>query len=188
MIVQLNNIENDTAELGYFGFSTWEKILQYMQKGLKGLSEYKFVSTFWKNQTLINNLNREYMAMQAQGHPPVKPEAGTGYLKTWTPEAAKQGKIISKNLNIPLTLVYMYFSAIYDLSSTGKIPYEKWNPQGYIKARKQQQSIETEKGTLKKITEGITETSKTAQRVIIPIAIIAALGTGVYFYNQFKPR
>lgn len=174
-------------ELGFFGFSAWEKILSYMQSALRGMVEYSYVSSFWKNENLINNLNREYMSMQSSGYNPATPQKKLSqYTKLWNPETNKMAQLIGKNLNIPQLVVLAYFSAIFDLSATGKIPYQKWNPKGYAKSKKLQEKIETEKTGIKKITEGIQSATGTVQKILIPITIMAILATGLYIYKQFK--
>ena len=166
--------------LGYFGFSPWEKILVYMRKGLKGLPEIKYVSSFWKNQTLIKSLLREYTAGQSLGYKPATPQSGADNVhKIWTKNSYDLARQISKKLNVPVKLVYVFFSALFDLSKYGKIPFKLWNPKGYIESKEKQEELITP--TIKKITEGLTATGK---NVLLPIALLVAGITTVFLFKK----
>lgn len=174
-----------TVLIGYFGVSSWEKILDYMRKATQGTDLYKYVSDFWKNETLIKSLSREYIALQAKGYTPAELKGGKdtpGTIKKWTQETEEMVLIISKKLNIPAQLVRFYFAAIYDLSKIGKIPYYVYNPKGYKESEALKKTFETEKGILDKATDITSATSK----ILIPLAVLASIGTGFFIYSKLK--
>ena len=173
-------IVNFKNEIGVFGFSPWEKILVYMRQGLKGLPEYKYVSSFWKNETLIKSLLREYTAGQAEGYKPVTPATGADSIhKIWTKESNKLANRISNKLNVPVTLVRVFFSALFDLSKYVKIPFKLWNPKGYIESKEKQEELITP--TVKKITQGLTATGK---NILLPLAVITAGITAIVLFKK----
>lgn len=170
------------VEMGYFGFSTWEKILAYMQAALKGTTDIKYVSSFWKNEQLVSNLNREYMALQAGGFKPAKPVKNFGKNKSWDDSTEDMVDLIAQKLLLPENIVRVYFSAIYDLSGNGKIPHQKYDPAGYKQSKKLQEKFDTEKGAISILKDATGQASK----ILIPIAILASLATGFYIYSKIK--
>lgn len=164
MIVDTNNDES----LGFDPFKLWiDKIILFMRKRLKYSPEYKLIT-----HRMILNLQREYMSLQASGYAAADIVSGSGDLVKWSKQTYKMSRKISDSLNVSQLFVLNFFLALYNLAKVGKIPYQKWNPKGYIKAKKKQKKIETERSPFEKAAKGLS--------IIVPLAIVGGIAAGVF--------
>lgn len=158
---------NDES-LGFDPFKLWiDKIILFMRKRLKYSPEYKLIT-----HRMILNLNREYMRLQASGYTAADIVSGAGDLVKWNRQTYKMSSLISDSLNVSKMIVLNYFLALYNLAKDGKIPYEKWNPKEYIKSKKLQKKIITEKTIFEKAAKGLS--------IIVPLAIVGGIAAGVF--------
>lgn len=172
--------------LGLFGFTWWEAVLGYMKKLLRGFPERKLVTQLWKNKTLILNLHREYFALLAKGYKAVNITGKAGKFYVWNPESYKMSGIIAKKLNVTRRLVTAFFNALYTLAAAGKIPFAKWNPAEYEKAKKLKEKFPTEKPFYKKFTETVEETTKKATGILMPVAIVGGIAAAYLLLKAKK--
>ena len=126
-----------------------------------------------KNVRLIDNLHREYMALQAEGKSAVS-VVNDGLDQS----SLSLANEIYKRTNVDIVIVIEFLKSIYNLSKTGKIPYEKWNPKGYKKSETAKKTFSTEKGffDFAKSTAGYGKI----------VLIVAGIGASAYLLNQFN--
>jgi hypothetical protein len=178
---------NDTLELmGLFGVSWEEKIASFMIKKLKGSQLAKKLKTFWQaggmNVSIVKNLHREYTALQASGWKPAnffeQPDsAGNGGIyDTQTLQLADR---LQAKTNIELPVILEFLRAVFVLSRDGKIPFEKWNPQGFKMSTILQKTFKTERS-------GILDAAKTGGNYMKIVLTIAAVGVSAYLLSQIK--
>lgn len=166
MYVNVNN-----AELLGIGIGWQNKVIPYMRKRLRMFPEVKLVT-----HRMINNLQREYMSLQASGYTAADIVSGTGDIVKWNKQTYKMSRIMADRLNVSSLFVLNYFLALYNLSKTGKIPYQRWNPKGYIKSKKLQKKIPTEKTILEKVGKGF--------RFGLPLVALIGIAAGVFLLKD----
>lgn len=179
-------LTTDTKELmGVFGFSWEEKTASLMNKKLKGTQLAKKLKTFWQaggmNVSIVKNLHREYMSLQATGwkpsnftaFPDSKGDGGTFD----NPTIQLAGQLQAKT-NIESPIVFEFLRALFVLARDGKIPFQKWNPQGYKQSTQLQKTFSTERGFL--------EAAKTGGNYMKIVLAIAAVGVSAYLLSQIK--
>jgi len=159
-----------------------DSIQNYMLKNLKHVSGlYKLA----KNKTVLKNIVREYMALQSTGYEKCDIVSSSGDFLKWDTQTYKMANIISKTIKVPKLLVLNFFIALYNLSKAGKIPYWKWNPKGYLKSKKAQKTIDTEKNFLEKFsTKTGSITKQFSKKILIPIFVLSTIS--YYLYNKSK--
>lgn len=179
------DLSQNPEMLGLFGLSWKEKVAKFMGKQLKGTKLKKKVKDFWgaggMNMKMISNLSREYMAFMAQGKAPAdfsaKPNAqGTGGM--FSPSTINLASLIKRKTNTDSTIILEFLRALYVLARDGRIPYNKWNPQGYKASTKLRKTFKSE--------QGIIEAAKTGSNYMKVVLAVAALGAGAYLLQQLK--
>ena len=145
------------------------QVFTYMEKLLEGFPEKKLISL-----RMIDSLNRSYMSAIARGLKHADVIYAKGDIIKWDKPTYKLSKHIAEEIRVSQLFVLNYFIAIYNLAKAGKIPYQKWNPRGYIKAKKLMKKIPTEIPMLEKVGKK----AMFAGMAILPIAIIGALAAG----------
>lgn len=155
MITDFNN-ENSVVSpelLGFWeifglGLDWREKIFEFMKKRTKGMDIAKYV-----RYSTIDNLDREYLSLLKTGYTPIEfkglsvPDVDRAIF------TASSYNLLYKminNLKLPLRIVDLYLRAIWYGAHLGAIPYEKWNPEGYIEKEDIKKSWESEKNWLDK--------------------------------------
>ncbi len=153
--------------LGIFGFSFEEKVADFMIDDL-GKNQSSILKDFWqaggKNVTLVKNLSREYLALQARGSRPS--DFSTGTYDSNTYDTALK---MSNALNVPINITVSFLKSIFYLASQGKIEYSKWNPRGYEVSRDLQKSFESEKDIIEKLKVGVPRTLIVGIALSVPI-------------------
>ncbi len=125
-----------------------------------------------KSDRMLQNVNTQYMAMQASGYSAADIVSGSGDFVKWNPQTYSMSREIADNLNVPQLFILYYFLAIYNLAAAGKIPLQKWNPKEYERKKKLQKSISTEKSIWSK---GGNVLGKLSSRVLLPLAIVGGI-------------
>jgi len=163
--------------MGIFGLSWQEKVanLTY-QKTVKTNKELsKKLKDFWQsgglNVTIVNNLYREYAALLASGYMPSSFENGI-------PDQNTKALIdkINSRVTIDKLIIKNFLESIFELSSEGKIPFQKWNPKGYKETQDLVKTFPSEASIFDKVKKG-TNTVST-------ILIIAGIATTLYYLNS----
>ena len=172
--------------MGIFGFSWPEKVTGFMLKRLKG-SVYEpklkdFFQASGRNQKLVENMHREYLALMAQGKNPVTfslaPDA-SGNGGQMSPDGNLLAQQIFNKTAIDMPIINEFLRALFVLSRDGKIPYEKWNPKGYQQAKEVSKSaFESEQGFFDKL--------KPAGDTMKTVLLVAGIGVSAYLLNQLK--
>lgn len=98
------------------------------------------------NPDLVANVHRNYVALIAEGLPKATPKKiipGEKYpLVTWIPETYKMARLINERTKIDKMIIYMIFTALFDMARKGKIPMKKWDPKGVQQTTQLQQTID----------------------------------------------
>lgn len=171
--------------MGIFGFSWQEKVAGKMIDILKGTVYESSLKSFWspggKNTEIVNNLERIYLSLLAQGRNPISfstaPDiAGNG--GQFTPDTSALAIKVSAETQIDIAIVNAFFRSIYMLARAGTIPVEKWNPKGYAEAEKLKNTFESERGILDKFTPA----ANTGKMLLI----IAGVAAGAFALSQLK--
>ena len=179
------DLSGNQEYMGLFGLSWEEKVAAFVQKRLKGTKAAKKLSDFFqaggKNVALIKNLYREYAALMASGYKPaefsVSPDDKGGGGQ-YAADTITLAGLLADRTNIETVIVLEFLRALFVLARDGKIPFAKWNPQGFKQSTKLQKSFSTEKGFL-------DITSKTGTYAKIALAL-GAVGVGAYLLSQIK--
>lgn len=167
----------DSEYMGIFGLTWEEKVADLTYKKVANIDKNiaKKLKDFWQagglNVTLIKNLHREYIALQAQNYKPANFE--NGFISQ---ETSNLSTILSNRLNIEKIITDSFLRSLYELSSQGKIPFEKWNPSGYKSSIELQKTFETEKN----IFEKLSENTKSTKNIIVLLGIV----TGLFYINK----
>lgn len=151
------------------------KVFNYMRARLKGLPAYKQL-----NMVLIDNLYREYASLIASGYEKADIISGKGDLVRWNKQTYNMARTIADRLNISVIIILNFFLALYNLAKAGKIPFQKWNPKGYIKSKKLMTTLPTEKTFAQTMVLGMREMGK----VLIPLSILGGIAAGYYFFRK----
>lgn len=183
MKVELTN--RDTELMGLFGLSWEEKTASFMNKKLKGTQLAKKLKSFWgaggMNVSIVKNLHREYTALQATGWKPsnfsVLPDlkGDGGQFDQATIQLAGQ---LQARTNIEAPIVFEFLRSIFVLARDGKIPFQKWNPQGYKQSTALQKTFKSEQGFL--------EAAQTTGNYMKIVLALAAVGVSAYLLSQIK--
>lgn len=179
-------LTRDKQELmGIFGLSWEEKTASFMNKKLKGTKLAKKLKSFWgaggMNTSIVKNLHREYTALQATGWKPsnfsVMPDTNGdgGQFDQATIQLAGQ---LQARTNIESPIVFEFLRSLFVLARDGKIPFQKWNPQGYKQSTALQKSFKSEQGFLE-------AAQKTGKYMKIGMAV-AAVGVSAYLLSQLS--
>lgn len=184
--MKISLTQNNPELMGLFGFSWPEKVAAFMVKRLKGTPYEKKLKTFWgasgKNTELVENLETQYLLLMATGHNPATfslPPDIDGNGGALSADSQLLAQLINSGTNVDIPIINEFLRAIFVLSRDGKIPYEKWNPQGYQIARqKTSTAFESEQGILDKL--------KPAGNTLNTVLLIAGVGVGAYLLNQLK--
>lgn len=178
------NESNSPERLGVFGFSWQEKVAKFVATRLKGTKLQDKLKSFWSagglNVTLINNLYREYAALMAKNYAPVgfiSLPGSDGSGGQFDASTIQLAGLISNVTNVDGAIILEFFRALFVLARDGKIPFAKWNPQGYKVSTSLQKTFSTEKS--------VSETLSTNLKLI---SLLAVLGVGVYTYNQLRGK
>ena len=169
---------NDSLE--YMGFGWLDEVKKYMIERVKYIPS---VLELAKNSRILNNINTQYMAAMARGVPAADIVSGVGDFVKWTPRTYELAREIRDKLNVPQLLVLNYFLAIYNLSASGKIPLEKWNPKEWEKQKELQQTISTEQSVWNKTGQAF---GKFSSRLLIPLGIVGGLIGAAYVTQKNK--
>lgn len=171
--------------MGLFGLSWTEKVASFMSKQLKGTAAGKKMNQFWqaggKNVTLVKNLHNEYMAYLSSGYKPagftyVPDSKGNG--GTFDQSTIQLAGLIQQKTNVDTPIILEFLRGLFVLARDGKIPFAKWNPQGYAESTAKRKTFESEKGIL--------EAAKSGTNVAKMIMILAGLGVSAYILTQLK--
>ena len=185
MIIDLNN-NSAVPYMGIFGLSWEEKVASFVKKRLSGTSLSKKLSDFFQsgglNVSLIKNLYNEYAAFMAVGNPPsdfdVLPnQSGDGgeFKQTSLSLASK----IESKTNVDFSIILEFLRALFVLSRDGKIPFEKWNPQGYKESTQLRKTFDTEKSILDTIVKPVSDKAS-------GLILIVGVGVTAYLLSQLK--
>lgn len=179
------DLSNNPEMLGLFGLTWKERIASFMGKQLKGTKLKKLTKSFWgaggMNMKMISNLHNEYMAFMAQGKAPssftLKPDS-TGAGGTFSPSTIKLAELINDKTNTNSTVILEFLRALYVLSKNGRIPFNKWNPKGYVQSTKLRKTFKSEQNVIDAVKSG-TNYAKI-------LLAVAAVGAGAYLLKQAK--
>lgn len=168
--------------MGIFGLSVEEKISSFMIKRLKGTSQEKKLKDFWQaggmNITLVKNLLRTYLSLMATNQSPsmfsIQPDSN-GNGGQFTNNTVKLASRIVSITNIESPLVVEFLRALYVLARDGKIPFAKWNPQGYKEATELQKTFKTE--------QTLSDIAKSSMNKFVIVAIV---GVAIYGVSKLK--
>lgn len=171
--------------MGLFGLSWEEKTASFMNKKLKGTALAKKLKSFWgaggMNVSIVKNLHREYLALQATGWKPsnfiVQPDMN-GDGGTFDPATVQLAGQLQAKTNLDSAIVLEFLRSMFVLARDGKIPFQKWNPQGYKQSTTLQKTFSTERGFL--------EAAQTTGNYMKVILALAAVGVSAYLLSQLK--
>lgn len=171
--------------MGIFGFSWEEKVGSFMKKALQGTAAAKKMSSFFQaggvNVSLVKNLANEYLALMARGYRPANftaPPDSNGSGGTFDSSTISLAGMLSNKTNVDAAVSLAFLRALFVLSRDGKIPFAKWNPQGYKESTTLRKTFSTEKGILEKVSP-VANYGKIA-------LIVAGIGTAAYFLSQLN--
>ncbi len=163
--------------LGIFGLSWQEKVanLTYQKTAKTDKELSRKLKDFWQsgglNVTLINNLYMQYAALMASGYMPSSFKNG---------EPDKNTKVlidkINAKLNIDKLIIKNFLDSIFQLSSEGKIPLQKWNPKGYKETQDLVKTFPSETSIFDKV--------KKSTNTVSSILIVAGIATTLYYLNS----
>jgi len=183
------DLQEKAEYLGIFGFSWEEKVASFIKKQLKGTAAAKKLSDFFQagglNVALVKNLYNEYAALMAKKYQPVtysiQPDSsGNGGMLSQ--DSIQLAAIVGNKTNVDVSIVTAFFKAIFVLSRDGKIPFAKWNPQGWKESTELRKTYSTEKGIL----ESVTKAAGTAVNTSKIFLIVAGIGAAAYLLAQVK--
>lgn len=171
--------------MGLFGLSWEEKTASFMNKKLKGTALAKKLKSFWgaggMNVSIVKNLHREYAALMATGWKPsaftVQPDSKGDGGQFDNPTIQLAGQLQART-NIESPIVFEFLRSLFVLARDGKIPFQKWNPQGYKQSTQLQKTFSTERGFL--------EAAATTGNYMKIVLAIAAVGVSAYLLSQLK--
>lgn len=135
-----------------------------------------------KNNRVIDNLHREYISLLASGYKKADIVSGTGDFVKWNRQTYTMSSVITDRLNVPKLLVLNFFLAMYTLAKKGIIPFEKWNPEEYLKSKKLSKKFPTEKNWLEKTGEKAGKVT----RLLMPLSVGAGIITAFVMWNKTK--
>ncbi len=167
----------ESEYLGIFGLSWQEKLADSTHKKVNSVDKNiaKKLKDFFQsgglNVRMIENLHREYTALMASGYKPSNYNDSSSLQDT-----ENLSKILSDKTKIEKVITDSFLRSLYDLSATGKIPFEKWNPAGYKESIILQKKFDTEKN----IFEKISTDAKSVKNVLLFSGILA----GLYYLNN----
>lgn len=182
--------ENDTAEyMGLFGFTWEEKVAAFIKKQLKGTAAAKKLSSFFQagglNVELVKNMFNEYAALMVRKLPPasfsVQPDAN-GNGGTYSQSTIDLAAIIGTKTNIDTPVILAFLRALFVLARDGKIPFAKWNPEGWKESTSLRKSYSSEKTFLDTAGRVAEKTANTSKIVLLVIGI----GAAAYLLSQLK--
>jgi len=184
--MKISLIKTDPELMGIFGFSWPEKVAAFMVKRLKGTVYENKMKTFWgaggKNTELVENLERQYLLLMATGHNPASfsmPPDINGNGGTLSADSQLLAQLINSGTNVDIPIINEFLRGLFVLSRDGKIPFEKWNPQGYKESKKTTSEVfPSEQGILDKL--------KPAGNTMNSVLLIAGIGVGAYLLSQLN--
>lgn len=169
--------------MGWFGLTWQEKVANYTYNQVKAVDKTiakklnDFLQPAGRNIRLIENMYREYVALQAQGYKPanfsgIDPDSNT----------VKIASIIKGKVNTDDLIILNFLKSLYDLSAAGTIDFSKWNPQGFKESTTLQKSFPSEVSLLEKAGKITTSTAKTGTVLLI----VAGIGISLYYLNNIE--
>lgn len=175
----------DSEFMGIFGLSWEEKIASFIKKRLKGTGFENKLSDFFQagglNIKLVTNIHNEYMALMASGYNPsnfVSMPDNNGNGGNFSESTKNLSSLLHKKTNIESVIIDEFLRSLFVLSRDGKIPFEKWNPQGFKESTELRKTFETEKNFL----DNLTVVAKKSNALLW----IAGIGVTALLLNQLK--
>lgn len=172
--------------MGIFGLSWQEKVASFVKNRLKGTAIQKKLSDFFQsgglNVSLIKNLYNEYAALMAMGNAPAdfvvlpNQSGDGGEFKQSTITLASK---IATKTNVDNSIILEFLRALFVLARDGKIPFEKWNPQGYKESTQLRKTFETEKTILDTVVKPVMDKGT-------GLMVIFGVGVAAYLLSQLK--
>lgn len=169
--------------MGWFGLSWQEKIAAATYKKVNAVNKAAakklkdFLQAGGLNIRLIENMYREYVALQAKGYKPANfsgndPDSNTVQIAS----------IIKGKINTDEIIILNFLQSLYELSAAGTIDFQKWNPQGYKESTALQKSFPSEVSFIEKAQKVTTATAKTGTVLLI----VAGIGISLYYLNNIE--
>ena len=175
----------DSEFMGIFGLSWEEKIASFIKKRLKGTGFENKLSDFFQagglNIKLVTNIHNEYMALMASGYNPsnfVSMPDNNGNGGSFSESTKNLSSLLHKKTNIESVIIDEFLRSLFVLSRDGKIPFEKWNPQGFKESTELRKTFETEKNFI----DNLTVVAKKSNALLW----IAGIGVTALLLNQLK--
>jgi hypothetical protein len=171
--------EVDTLEgweiLG-LGIDWKEPVLKFMKKRAKGLGIEKYM-----RYKTIENLNREYMVIMQSLIKPVTFIPGLKDIDNmqWDKYSVNFLLKMVKSMALPFRVVDLYLRAIWYGAHLGRIPYAKWNPEGY----EEKETIRKEYGSEQDILSKRLNLER--QRLIKYVTVAGVAVGGFWILNNF---
>jgi hypothetical protein len=166
--------------MGMFGLTWEEKVAALVYSKLQTIDKKlaKKMKDFFQaggfNIRLIQNMQREYAALMAQGYKPAN--YVNGVPDKLTPTLIT---IIKNKVNTEDQIVSAFLSSLQELAANGIIPFAKWNPKGYEESTNLQKSFESEKTILDK-AQTVAKTTAMASSTILLVAGLGFLSYLIY--------
>ena len=175
----------DSEFMGIFGLSWEEKIASFIKRRLKGTGFENKLSDFFQagglNIKLVTNIHNEYMALMASGYNPsnfVSMPDNNGNGGSFSESTKNLSSLLHKKTNIESVIIDEFLRSLFVLSRDGKIPFEKWNPQGFKESTELRKTFETEKNFI----DNLTVVAKKSNALLW----IAGIGVTALLLNQLK--
>jgi hypothetical protein len=135
------------------------------------------------NDQTAENYHRTYMALLQAGAEKVTilPEESQKdfYLQKWNKPTYALLLKMRQMLNANHILLDMYFRFLRRYAITGDIPWEKYDPVGFLSSQKMQKRFPTEKNIFERTSETAVDAAKKTVGMI-PWILLAAAGIAVY--------
>lgn len=165
--------------MGLFGLTWQEKVTNLTYKKVNAIDKEiaKKLKDFFQpgslNVRMIENMEREYLALMASGYKPANfidgiPDSSTLQL---IPK-------LKAKINIEELTILKFLESLYELSAAGKIPYAKWNPKGYKESTALQKTFPSEITILDNVQKGA--------KVGTVLLIVAGVGISLYYLNNIE--
>ncbi len=170
-------IDNQPELLGW-GWLT--EMSNYMKRAGKGTVAGKNI-----NETLVKTLHKQYLVIMSKGVSPPNYISKGGFVVKWDKKVYPIAKRIMSVVGTSLIKTLNFLQGLKHLSSTGKIPFRKYDP---MMAKKTKLALKEAKGpgVFEKFVGSKFATGLGGTLKLLPIAVISIAALGIIYLVKEK--